>query len=351
MRILFLVHGMGVHGQHWAGDARARLNEVAARYPFFHGRRLDQEVTVVPVSYDTEFTRHLQQWHDSAAALETFARDQQVQLPLGLITWLNGASETERNFFWSHVVDVVLYRFFPLVATPVRLQVMKQITTTLADAMQDGTVVNASVMAHSLGTAVTHDALAALGSTAFDGSEAFMVGRFRFENIFMVANVGRILETPPPCYDSCLHPLSRGAATAYTSRYYNFRHQYDPFPVPRAFDPVNWGADYITPRRAIDHLHDFNVHGLEHYLEHPAVHIPIINALFGRVITKAQEGEALEAFPRIPPGHRCPAALLAAETEFKALVEAVKAFDDPLQVVIAGAKFFAAAKEARDACV
>jgi hypothetical protein len=350
MRLLFVVHGMGVHGQDWAAATIAKLNDVASRYEIRNGRRFDQDVTIVPITYDGEFTRHLEVWDNSSEELQEFAREQQIQLPPGLIDWLRGASETEQNFFWSHVVDVVLYRFFRLVATPARLQLMKQITTKLAAAMQNGVVVQASVLAHSLGTAVTHDALAALGSLPFDGSEAFMVARFRFENIFMVANVGRILETAPRCYESCLHPISRNPAAAYCTRYYNFRHALDPFPAVRPFEPADWGTDLITPAQPLDHLYEFNVHGLEHYLEHPAVHIPFINGMFGRVIDKDVERAAIRDFPRVPPNHPCPQQLIEAETSFRRLVQALRGSDDPLDVVKTGARFFAAAKEARDAC-
>lgn len=350
MRLLFVVHGMGVHGQNWADTTLQKLKDLAAPYPVPGGGSFEQDVTLVPISYDSEFTRHLDTWDKSAEALEAFATEKQIQLPMGLVTWLRGASETEKNFFWSHVVDVVLYRFFPLIATPVRLQVMKQITEKLAASMRNGTVVQASVMAHSLGTAVTHDALALLGSTAFDGSQAFMVGRFRFENIFMVANVGRILETTPRCYDSCVHPISRNPAAAYCARYYNFRHALDPFPAVRPFEPANWGSDFMTPAQRPNHLHDFNVHGFEHYLEHPAVHIPIINGMFGRIVSKDDERAAIERFPRVPPDHPCQAKLVEAEARFRAMVDALGASDDPVDVVKTGVRFFAAAKEARDAC-
>ena len=350
MRLLFVVHGMGVHGQDWSTAIIAKLNDVASRYEILNGRRFDEAVTIVPIGYDGEFTRHLEVWDRSSTKLEEFAREQQIQLPSGLIDWLRGASETEKNFFWSHVVDVVLYRFFRLVATPVRLQVMTQITTTLAAAMHNGVVVQASVLAHSLGTAVVHDALAALGSVPFDASEAFMVGRFRFENIFMVANVGRILETTPGCYESCLHPISRNPAAAYCARYYNFRHALDPFPAVRAFEPADWGTDFITPAQPLDHLYDFNVHGLDHYLEHPAVHIAFINGMFGRIIKKDVERAAIAAFPRVPPNHPCPQKLLEAQARFRELVAALRGSDDPLDMVKTGARFFAAAKEARNAC-
>lgn len=350
MRILFLVHGMGAHGSGWSDVTRAKLNEVTARYSVLDGRPFDQMVTIVPISYDSEFTKHLAAWSGSADGLEKFAKDNAVTLP-ALFTWLKGASATEKNFFWSHAVDVVLYRFFQLVSVPVRLQVMTQIVNTLRSSMRDGTVVSASVMSHSLGTSVTHDALAYLGTTAFDGSEAFMVGRFQFENIFMVANVGRALETTQLCYDSCVHPQSVKPETACCTRYYNFRHRFDPFPVVRCFKPQGWGEDFITPAEELDHLHEFNVHGFEHYLDHPAVHIPIINGTFGRIVSKEAEAKAIQDYPRVPPGHPCPDKLLGTATRFNQIVDLIHTSDDPIQLVIAGAQFLAAAQEAKNACV
>ncbi len=347
--ILFVVHGMGVHGGDWQAPVVAKLNEVASRYEHFAARAFDEQVQVVPVTYDPEFAKHLAQWSGSAEALDTFAKDNAVSIP-AVIAWLRGASETEKNFFWSHVVDVLLYRYFQLVTVPVRLQVMTQIVTTVTAAMKDGGVPDVSVMGHSLGTSVTHDALAYLGTTAFNGSEAFMAGNFRFSNVFMVANVGRILETTQKCYASCVHPLSTNPQTAYCSRYFNFRHQLDPFPAVRAFKPVGWGADFHA-REDLNHLHDFNVHGFEHYLDHPAVHIPVINALLGPVIGAAEAQNALAAYPRTPPNHPCLDKLSAAEQRFRQLVALIETSDDPVQLIIAGAQFLATAKEAKDACV
>lgn len=349
MRVLFLVHGMGVHGGNWEDVTRSKLNDVAGRYPFFKTTPLAQLVKIVAISYDEAFTAQLQEWDDSVDALEEFAATGSIQIPR-ILTFLRNASETEKNFFWSHVVDVVLYRFFPLIAVPVRLRVMSQMATALRDASVDGTIVNASVLAHSLGTAVAHDALSILGTTAFDGSEAFLARNFRFDNVFMVANVGRILETVNRCYDSCVHPVTVNAETAYCTRYYNFRHKLDPFPVLKAFAPDGWGSNFITPSGVIDHLHDFNVHGFEHYLDHPAVHIPILNGLFGRVIGTADEQKAVADYPRFPPDHPCVAALTTARERYQTFVSAMQDSDDPFELVRAGVRFLAAVKEAGDAC-
>jgi hypothetical protein len=352
MRLCFVIHGMGVHGDDWASEVLAKLNEVAARYPAVadRGGALDEQVTFVPITYDEEFTQHLEEFTGSAEELDTFAKANAVNLP-DIIGFLQTASATERNFFWSHVVDVLLYRFFQLITIPVRLRVMKQIVTAWSKALEEGDLVEASVMAHSLGTSVTHDALAFLGTTPFEDSEAFMVGNRRFTNLFMVANVGRILETAHKCFASCVHPLSVRPDDAYCSRYYNFRHRLDPFPAVRAFSPVGWGEDFHTSNPELDHLHDFNVHGFRHYLYHPAVHVPIINGLLGFTIDNATRDQAIAEYPRVKTANPCLAKVAAAEVRFQGLVNLLKTSENPIQLIIAGAQFFAAAKEAKDACI
>ena len=351
MRLCFVVHGMGVHGADWFNTTRAKLNEVAARYPAVVAERaFDAQVKFVPITYDGEFTKHLATFSESATELDTFAKQNAVNLP-DIIGFLKTASATEKNFFWSHVVDVLLYRFFQLVTIPVRLQVMKQITTAWSAAMTGGVPVEASVLAHSLGTSVTHDALAFLGTTAFEGSEAFKVGNRRFLNVFMVANVGRILETSHKTFESCVHPLSVRPADAYCSRYFNFRHKLDPFPAVRSFSPVGWGDDFSTSNPEVNHLHDFNVHGFEHYLDHPAVHVPIINNLLGFSIDDATRDKAIADYPRVATANPCLTKVAEAETRFQGLVNLLKMSDDPIQLIIGGAQFLAAAKEAKDACV
>lgn len=351
MPVLFIVHGMGVHDSpSWPTSVVDKLDALAANYRHFQddGRKFSELVDIVPVGYDRFFSDQLKKWDRSADELGTFAAENAVSLPQ-VLDWLSTASETEKNFFWSHTVDVLLYRFFQLITKPVRLSVMDQIVKGVNTRAQGGQNVSASVMAHSLGTAVTHDALASLATTPFGGSNAFMSGNFRFANVFMVANVGRILETTPKCYASPLHPTSIAAAKAYCSQYFNFRHAYDPFPVLRAFEPVNWGRNFYAIE-GLRHFHDVNPHGWEHYLDHPKVHVPIFNAMLQGVIDGDEFAAAVDAYPQVDESNPCAVAISELSEDLRKIIDLLQGLDDPVKLVIAGAQFYAKVKEAGDAC-
>jgi hypothetical protein len=341
---------MGVHGADWAQPVVAKLDEVAGRYNDFKAGKpaLSARVKLVPVTYDNVFQELLQQWSNSATKLHDFVT--QNGIPVNTLTqWLLGASQTEANFFWSHVVDVLIYRFFEIKKSEVRTRVQSQVVDTLNAEMADGNIVEASVLTHSLGTSVAHDFLAFLGANAIDGSEAFMAKNFRFSNFFIVANVGRVLETNPLVYQSCVKPMSANPNEAYCDRYYNFRHELDPFPAVRAFAPPNWGADY-RPTENLKHFHEFNVHDYLHYLDHPAVHIPIIRGLLGPVVDDAERQHALDTYPDIVVPDRCQNALRNLRDELKRLIAQFEGNSDPQTFIMVGAQTLAAVKEAVDAC-
>lgn len=353
--ILFVLHGMGRHTPGWADRAVAQLVGVADAYGYAwfaeHGA-LDQHVTIVPLQYDDVFDRYLQQWGTSAEALGARAREFGVDLA-GILGWLAQADETEKNFFWTHLVDVVLYRFFAIVRAEVRLRVRAAIATTLEAAGRDGQLVAASVLGHSLGTAVAHDALALLGAqpipTPHGPSEAWMAGNFIVANLFMCANVSRVLETEPKVYQSVVHPPTGGPGPSYIDVYYDFRHRLDPFPMVRPFAPVGWGARYVKVENC-EQVLQFNVHSLEHYLEDPRVHVPILRAVVGRwAVTDAEWAAARQTYDA-KPQPPCASELLAFKAIATRIIALASAGADPTTLVIAGTQFLAAAREAADAC-
>jgi hypothetical protein len=120
----------------------------------------------------------------------------------------------------------------------------------------------------------------------------------------------------------------------------------EPLPVIRAFSPVGWGDDY----RAVDNLDRilaFDVHGLDHYLAVPQVHVAIIRGLLGPVISKAELTQAVARYserPELP----CVAALGRFRRAAERMLGLIASFDDPETLIKAGSQFLALAKEARD---
>lgn len=346
-RLLFLFHGMGVHDGGWSQEVTAKLDDVASRYPYFSGKKLSQQVQWVPVGYDQVFNTQRAAWGQAADALEAGLLAQGISATR-LIGWLTTASQTERAFFWTHAVDVLLYRFFEQIRREVIARVLEQIATALEAAMQGGEIAQASVLAHNLGTSVAHDCLAYLGSQPIAGSSAYLADNFQFANVFMLANVSRILQTDRRADQSVVRPAS-APPPGYCDRYYNFRHAFDPIPAVQAFTPGGWGADYRTETglRHFIERYRYNVHGYTHYLDHPKVHIPLIRGLLGAVIPEPEAQAAIAGYADVQVTKPC---LVALQHQLEALKESFEASDDPLDLVIASAKSLAAIKEAADAC-
>ena len=302
--VLVFAHGMGLHGDDWvSGDNGAveTLKSVAKRYAFFQKKPLDNYVQFEPISYDAIFQNIVGQWQNDAAAVAALPGN-----TLGSATsWLTGAAETEKNFWWTHVADVALYRCFPTYRQMVRAHVMNDIATKIAPAVSAGT--NVSILAHSLGTAVVHDTLHIMGSkTTLNGNQnALRATNFRFNNIFMVANVSRLLQSQDgdtaPVYKSVVRPGVNADPASYCQRFLNFRHEADPFAFPRMFDPVDFPADRFR-NVLVRHYWKANIHDVSHYLLNPRVHIPILRALTKEgAVTLEEEKFAVnpDNFPQI----------------------------------------------------
>ncbi len=349
-KLLFLFHGMGVHGSDWAKPVKDKLDEVAGRYEEFKGGKpaLSKRVQYVPITYDHVFQDLLAEWDKSATSLGNFISKNGIPVK-NVIDWLSGVSATESKFFWSHIVDVLLYRFFEIKKAEVRTRVLNDIVDKLNEEMKNGAIVEASVLAHSLGTSVAHDCLAYLGEHAIGNSEAFMTGKFRFKNVFMLANVSRVLETNPAVYQSVMKPLSADPVRAYCERYYNFRHKFDPIPAVRCFKPEGWGSDYRF-EGGLDHFHDFNVHDYLHYLDHPAVHIPLIKGLVGPVIPNGERDSAISAYPKIALPGACAEKVNDFRVQLSKQIALIEESKDPMTLIKAGAQLYAAAQEVSDAC-
>jgi len=303
--VLFVVHGMGVTDPvGWADSAMAKLMEVAKRYEqkHFPMAYFENNVIVVPINYSDILTAKVAEWQTDAAGVDAFARTNKVE-DHGVLRWLEASDDVQRKFLWSHISHVILYRFFPLIRERIRVSVIRQIMEGIEREFVGQTECRCSVLAHSLGTSVAHDCLHILGSnptwkdpeTEKVWRNAFKPDDFRFSGIFMVANVSRLLQTDIKAYESIVRPGPSLDRSSYCASYYDVRHTLDPIPMPFPFEPDGWqpGPDVI----AVQHIRDWNIHSLEHYLDNPGVHIPLLRKLAGtRSIGHRDEHEAVQAY-------------------------------------------------------
>ena len=356
-RLLFILHGMGVHDTDWATPTVAHIRRIPGDYGyawFQQNGPLENHVTLIPISYDSAFNTLLAQWSESATQLQQFANTLGVNVTK-CFNFLQGASPTENQFFWTSVVDVLMYRFFPIVAAQVRLTVRQEIARRFTEEAANGAIVDVSIMAHSLGTSVAHDTLSIMATrpiqTPAGPNQSFMLGNFQFKRIFQVANVSRVLETTPTVLTSPIHPFTVDAATSYTRGFLNFKHRYDLFTAVKPFEaPATWGDGFLEPTD-IKRVLGFNVHDLDLYLDNPRVHVPLLRQLIDpAVVTQQEEAAALAAYDAKPEPD-CLVQVKAFKDRIDELIAECSTSPDVQDLVIALTKALAAAKEAKNACV
>jgi hypothetical protein len=334
-------------GQQSAADV---LKEAAEVYGV--GDSFDQMVQVHDLSYDSVFRQHLATWDQSVEGLRA-----QLEVGggggFGLPSWLAGISDDEKKFFWTHVVDVVLYRFFPQVFTNVRTLVMRDFVAAVNAATTDaGPPPRVAILAHSLGTAVTHDALAHLTTQPVDGSEAYLSARgWRLDHLFMLANVSRVLSRlSTPFYRSTVRcENAPGDGMPAIRRYLNFQHRLDPIVAVKAFQPAGWGTRYADT--VVDHLLEWNVHGFQHYLRHPDIHVPILNRLLDGPVTVVQHREAVERLQEVGRSS-CMEVVDRLRTHLRQARDLVaSAPDEPEALVKVATQTWALVEQARQDCI
>ncbi len=293
--LLFIIHGMGVHNQGWETDLKTKLTDLTTRYPGFQNVDLWDRVELIPIRYDNHIVDALNQWQTSGGTASAFAEANKLAGSESL-AWLDDIANEDSGFFWSHVADVVIYRFFELYRDRIRASVAKQVADPImAIPKTQRDFSRVLFLAHSLGTSVLHDSLHMLGKNRFAGyANTFSPPTARFRAIMTLANVSRVLQNDIKAYDSIVQPGAHNKADTNCKQFFNFRHELDPICLVRRFDPQHFSTrGYI--HRTLEHYRDWNLHGFEHYLDHPRVHIPLLNMAMGRnIVSSSQARTAID---------------------------------------------------------
>ena len=310
--LIFFVHGMGTPSDDWYTAGASALRNSFTSYQANKKLSYDDLFEHKALMYGNIFSDwHERMTNDFTAFKKTLVADMEsedktrfeksVKSRLDNISKYIGAGDS--GFLWTHALDVILYRF----SSTIRMAVDVRVATQLTGALRSG-FRTWSIVGHSLGTSVVHNSLNSLYSTGFlrkDGSRITPLNakETRPEALVMVANVSRVLQRPgAKVYDTKVKPGS-----AYSGRlcasYLNIRHRYDPFTVAKPFDPDSkWIGPKTFESQDYQHIQPshvaFNeselgkVHGLEHYLINPRVHVPIFREILGRHIILSDEFES-----------------------------------------------------------
>ena len=301
--LVLIVHGMGTHSAASVlEEFRRGIDLALALYDDFTLADFDSAVDLQPVVYSDliddarhRIDRNAQSLSDALSGIG------------GDLNLISGAAETVNDvdrelggddFFNTHWLDVLLYRF-TLLSEPIQLTVAKAIADALDT--QGRSPKDVHIVAHSLGTAVTHDALAKIyGAHRFaePGVPSLNPRSSGLGSVHQVANVSRLLETFVQVNASLVRPGGRGCV----GEFREYRHQLDPFTVPRPFDPGNngeWvsGSDFEFRYELLtaSEVTQANTHALAHYLHNPKFHVPLLRTFwreFRPGVTMVREAKA-----------------------------------------------------------
>jgi len=274
----------------WSKPIQELIRTLYAGYHIAKVMPFNQHFTFKEINYNDKFDARRTAWKNASASVVKALGDGGMKP--GAITKLTGWSEepARDDFLNTHALDVVMYRFLSLEAEQVRTAVQKQILTALA-AQPANDAGRWSVIAHSLGTSVTHDVLHQMFSPNRPAVwETLPPGLFRPSVVMMLANVSRLLENTDffgpdgDVYQSAVRPGSKPSEGA-CDYFINVRHEWDPIPKPKRFRPTDDWPNVATRAQGryidveINAIEQPNVHDFAHYLKNPKSHVPLFRLL------------------------------------------------------------------------
>lgn len=297
---IFLVHGMGEFSAGWSTSIADLIRKKYNSYSRLKKLKFDEHFEFQEILYNDFFEDLRKKWQNNAEAVTAamVANNLAGSAASKLLAIAEGAEG--EDFLRTHVLDVILYRFFPTIAEKIRVQVVRQIQSRLKEKAEDE-FPQYSIIAHSLGTSVTHDALHEWMTDDDGWGGPGFASQYRPANIFMIANVSRVLwSLGGNFYASAVRPFpvkTQGACRHYCT----FAHPLDPFTQVKPFDPpaAKWFYPGTVPDDVYtavdthpDDITELNVHGLAHYLEIPTVHAEIFRRLTSAPLLLPRDEEA-----------------------------------------------------------
>lgn len=257
-------------------------NNALHRYTGYEDKKFEDFVDVRTVSYNEIFEKIRKRIVEANKPIADFLSiSPDILQGTGSVIEKISSLETalgQDNFMSTHAFDVLLY--LTNVGEWVRSAVAEKILMILKE-NPDPTKIN--FLAHSLGGAVLHDSLVKLMCNGAPADSPHLDPHLiHFNSIWMVANVSRLL-APFACQGSVYHDIVQPGDQGCTHRYYNIRHELDPFTRPQMFNPQlsdNWVSPY-TYNNCYSNIITTdvsrrNVHDIQGYIEDPFVSIPFL---------------------------------------------------------------------------
>ena len=268
------------------------------------------------------------------------------------------AKLADDSFFYTHWLDVITYGVLDTIRITAMLRLKEKLLTLLRDAANDAEGKrDVIVVAHSLGTAMTHDVLTSLylRPDEPDDDEKIRYINHPLSGLWMVANVSRMTQILTRYLDPN-HSIVRddSANSAGVAKiYYPIYNQFDPFTVFKRYlvEPVYGdlirtnslrfikhtdGSKTVNPRSLTEYFSDPEV-GAEFLYQHTMLQITpaMRQAAKVKYLTTTIDGELKDAVKEI----------LA---KIKALSNTVNASNDLLSLISCSMQLFLFVKELKD---
>lgn len=282
--VLVTIHGMGNHtADSFKKEVIDAANTALKRYSNTKNEKFESHVIIEPIAYDWIFEEIREQIVESSQSVLTFLQINSLldNVP-GLIPSIAEFESDlgDDDFVNTHWLDVLLY--LTNLGERIRVYVARELVGIMARHPQS----KIYVLAHSLGTAVLHDALSKLYRSEFDPNDEvpdLSITDNKLHGIWMIANVSRILSQfsgMQEPYKSVVRPGEGGCSIVFR----NVQHELDPFTWPRTFQPKA-DSGWIRPSVyqnaykgiVIDDITRFNTHDVMGYLEDPKTCYTFLN--------------------------------------------------------------------------
>ncbi|MFT4629602.1 MAG: hypothetical protein ACI8PV_000716 [Dinoroseobacter sp.] len=191
---LFLVHGIGIHGDAtWAQETIVMLEEAWDRDVIINSAnsRMSDHIEVVPITYDSVFEDYFDDFSDLGKAVFNDVLDLNNDEREQLSATIQQYQTNDRHFIWSYIVDVILYK-----ASLVREQVNTVVAQQLYQRISAGSTSDSfGIIAHSLGTRVVNDTLQRLRTEQADQSNFYKQG-YRLNFLMQISDVTDLFGLP-----------------------------------------------------------------------------------------------------------------------------------------------------------
>ena len=286
--LILIVHGMGTHSRASVlKEFKNGIKMALSLYEDYTLSDLESAVKLEPVIYSDLIDKHRDGLKNNAAPLAEVLGGIGGELSLvseaaGIVNEIDAGVGGD-HFFYTHWLDVILYRY-TMLNEPIQAKLAEAVGKGLTTRGRSSKDIH--IVAHSLGTAVSHDALAKIyGTTAFDDPNLPRLdpGVSPIGSLHQVANVSRLLQSFVRARSSIVRPGSKGCL----GRFNEYRHKLDPFTVPRPFDPTNNGQwisaanfEDIYKLAIASEVIEANTHGLAHYLANPKFHVSLLKSIW-----------------------------------------------------------------------